>query len=601
MPFKDILITEEKTYLNPYETNKEELYTFGKSTAGWVLLSAGSLKYTEKEKCPICFCETDSEPSFELPCCEKKMHAECFFRQLMSFSGKLYRETHMCCPLCRKNYFEGRDRWFWVDQYPLMNHLENVPDFDWDKWERCVLRNHHLYHEVKRLVKEKDDSVPEEERGGWAVMMCDCCKQPVIAGKMNCAEELNIDLEAKYVCDACEWANKEAKDHRCFKHGKKYAMFKCDSCCHVATWDCFSNHYCERCHDMACETKHFPCPGKDKCPLGVAHPKNSHGRHGESNLGFVVGCFKCVDPNYEINDSYSAGAPDPFRVADLNNEDNIGFNYSAPPSVEELLKSDLCSLRLSLHLSDDDDESEIEISEECESSIVEDEKEKRFCFEALEISLSELKGWELVDEDSESNGEFELSDAELEDEMGLDAIRNAVLFGDSSSEEEESSSEEEVVEIDDIYNHFINQFNSSDESETEAEEEIDNLYDHFINQFNCSDESETEAEEEVYNPYNNFINQFNKSESEEESDSESIEGDYFYDDFIRQFEISDSSSESSTTIEIEELAFPETEQQVLPTIPPRAMIYNHSYDSFVSEESVHSLVEENVLFSITAI
>jgi len=166
------------------------------------------------------------------------------------------------------------------------------------------------------------------------VKCCDLCKQPEIAGKLSCAEEMDIDLNAEFICGACEWGHKEAKDHRCFKHGKQFAMFKCDSCCNVATWDCFSNHYCNRCHDIAGASKFFPCPGKDKCPLGVAHPTNSHGRHGESDLGFVLGCFKCVDPNYEVNDSYQDGAPDPFREADLNNNGMLGmFKYSAPPPV----------------------------------------------------------------------------------------------------------------------------------------------------------------------------------------------------------------------------------------------------------------------------
>merc|ERR1712156_745112 len=42
-----------------------------------------------------------------------------------------------------------------------------------------------------------------------------------------------------------------------------------------------------------------------------------------------------IDPTYEVNSSYNADAPDPFRAADLNNERNLGmFQYAASPPPE---------------------------------------------------------------------------------------------------------------------------------------------------------------------------------------------------------------------------------------------------------------------------
>lgn len=335
--FRDFTITEVRKLVNPFGGNKEEFFTFGKTSAGWLLMRHDNLVYVAEEACPTCLCEMSEEPSFLLPCCKNKLHAQCFIRQIDSFKSGLWRETHICCPLCRQNYFEGADRenqWFWVHFQPLRSIFQawrGNPDFNQENFKNIILRNHRIYTSVKKLLKENDDALPEDERGGWAVKTCDLCQEPGIAGKLSCAEEMNIDLEARYVCDRCEWG-KEAKDHRCFLHGKKYAMFKCDSCCSPATWDCFSNHYCERCHDMACATKDFPCPGPDKCPLGCAHPRNSHGRHEENDLGFVLGCFKCVDPTYEVNSSYSEHAPDPFRAKDIKNKGNLGmFQYSVPP------------------------------------------------------------------------------------------------------------------------------------------------------------------------------------------------------------------------------------------------------------------------------
>lgn len=71
-------------------------------------------------------------------------------------------------------------------------------------------------------------------------------------------------------------------------------MFKCDSCCAVAVWNCYSNHYCERCHNQASEPKHYPCPGPDLCPLGIPHPPNVEAVHGHDIASFCIGCTACL-------------------------------------------------------------------------------------------------------------------------------------------------------------------------------------------------------------------------------------------------------------------------------------------------------------------
>lgn len=86
----------------------------------------------------------------------------------------------------------------------------------------------------------------------------------------------------------------QVDDLRCMVHGHKFAMFKCDSCCAVAIWNCYSNHYCERCHTQAGQAKHYPCPGPGKCPLGIPHPPNQEAAHGEdANASFCIGCTAC--------------------------------------------------------------------------------------------------------------------------------------------------------------------------------------------------------------------------------------------------------------------------------------------------------------------
>merc|ERR1712050_566453 len=109
-------------------------------------------------------------------------------------------------------------------------------------------------------------------------------------------------------CPACEWTSAaRLNDHRCMVHGHQYAMFKCDSCCAVATWNCYSNHYCERCHQQASEAKHYPCPGPALCPLGMPHPRNLEGVHGLGCVtSFVIGCTACFGCVEAQNVGFSA-------------------------------------------------------------------------------------------------------------------------------------------------------------------------------------------------------------------------------------------------------------------------------------------------------
>ena len=80
---------------------------------------------------------------------------------------------------------------------------------------------------------------------------------------------------------------------KCKVHGYKAAIYKCDSCCSVATFDCRSNHYCSSCHNRPHEAKNNPCPGPELCPLGIPHPPNKSGIHGQVDFGFVIGCSRC--------------------------------------------------------------------------------------------------------------------------------------------------------------------------------------------------------------------------------------------------------------------------------------------------------------------
>jgi len=141
-----------------------------------------------------------------------------------------------------------------------------------------------------------------------AVFQCCDCKEPYCAGRMDCAAVQNHEGEETR-CPDCEWAAvKDSNDHRCMIHGHRFAMFKCDSCCNIAVWNCTSHHYCERCHNQAGDKKHYPCPGPELCPLGMAHPPNQEAVHcSEQCASFCIGCTACLGcteaENPPVNDT----------------------------------------------------------------------------------------------------------------------------------------------------------------------------------------------------------------------------------------------------------------------------------------------------------
>ena len=97
------------------------------------------------------------------------------------------------------------------------------------------------------------------------------------------------------LCRECNFSRQAKK---CEKHGARYAIYKCDCCCSIATYDCSGNHYCDRCHASPFDGAKLRqrCRGRpgDKCPLGVAHPQNAPREHNKPKNGFVVGCTKCL-------------------------------------------------------------------------------------------------------------------------------------------------------------------------------------------------------------------------------------------------------------------------------------------------------------------
>mmetsp|Transcript_10287 Transcript_10287/g.23169 ORF Transcript_10287/g.23169 Transcript_10287/m.23169 type:complete len:507 (+) Transcript_10287:104-1624(+) len=143
---------------------------------------------------------------------------------------------------------------------------------------------------------ERDENVEARAEAEMTVYMCGDCSEPYCAGRVDCAvAAAEAEVAQQHRCHECEWATLAKRDdRRCMIHGHRFAMFKCDSCCAVATWNCYSNHYCERCHNQAGQAKYYPCPGPELCPLGIPHPRNVEAIHGDTMTSFVLGCTACL-------------------------------------------------------------------------------------------------------------------------------------------------------------------------------------------------------------------------------------------------------------------------------------------------------------------
>ena len=183
--------------------------------------------------------------------------------------------------------------------------------------QKCLEEN--VIENLKTKVRQNEADAKAQCVSALSCFLCNTCQKPFCAGRLNCADDNAIDVKTLN-CASCAFKEAQAIEDKmtspdgwrgeCHAHGYKFAMYKCDSCCSMATFDCRSNHYCARCHDQAYSPKNYPCPGGDKCPLGIEHPPNVSAIHGESQgefvPGFVVGCFRCFMQSDDILPDFSA-------------------------------------------------------------------------------------------------------------------------------------------------------------------------------------------------------------------------------------------------------------------------------------------------------
>ena len=247
-------------------------------------------------KCYICLEEEDTK-MLTLQSCSHSVHQECIKEQLAAgWTGKRISFGYMSCGECRNPLFHRKIKRILAPHYQLKQKVEQI------SYLKCLEDN--IFAGLKKKVRQHDTGIKEQCVETLACFLCTACQQPFCGGRVSCSDDSNLDVST-LTCESCAFeVQQQAQTERdnswrgkCSTHGYKYAMYKCDSCCAMATFDCRSNHYCARCHDKAYSAKEFPCPGPELCPLGIDHPPNQTAIHGENQgefiAGFVVGCFKC--------------------------------------------------------------------------------------------------------------------------------------------------------------------------------------------------------------------------------------------------------------------------------------------------------------------
>jgi hypothetical protein len=250
--------------------------------------AAAAERAARKLEWPECYCCLDGgdDGMLDLAGCRHRAHEACLRQQLAGGAGgKRLTFAHLKCGLCRAPL-----------QHPAIDgavaaHRAVEARVAAVSVAACLADGH--IAGLAALLEDPATAAAARELccDTVAVFNCTECAVPFCGGRVDCAADDALDAAALR-CSPCAFAALR-DSHKCRGHGYKYAIYKCDSCCAVATFDCRTNHYCGRCHGEFNQAKDYQCPGPGKCPLGLPHPPNKPGVHGQIDAGFVLGCVQC--------------------------------------------------------------------------------------------------------------------------------------------------------------------------------------------------------------------------------------------------------------------------------------------------------------------
>lgn len=248
-------------------------------------------------RCAICLQDVDQL----ILQCQHSFCAQCLSEQLAArWPGPRVVFSYLQCALCRAPLEHESLVPLLVEHQELQQRVAGIAlrKFIEDGLDE------ELNRELGRPAA--DEEMRARAEGMMAVYSCFDCEEPFCGGRVDCAQEQDLE-QAQLRCHQCEWeALATVDDLRCMVHGHRFAIFKCGSCCDLAVWDCGFAHFCERCHNEhnSDGVKEHPCPGPERCPLGLPHPRNNiRDRHRP----FVAGCTGCLGFAFEHDQHVGGG------------------------------------------------------------------------------------------------------------------------------------------------------------------------------------------------------------------------------------------------------------------------------------------------------
>ena len=235
------------------------------------------------ERCSICMEDEDGNPTVRLSC-KHVFHKQCLDAQVAAKSpSPRLTFGYLCCALCRAPMSRDVEIDGLADHFDLQDRVHTV-------CRLSAIEDSAISGLTSMPMVRAFEAVMRE----MAAYRCARCETVYCGGKASCAG--NTDPN-KLLCQDCTWRDAKS-DHKCRVHGASKAIFKCDCCCSVATFDCSGNHYCDDCHGRVNDggTSRPECRGRvtDKCPLSLFHPPNQPRNHDVAKNGFVIGCSSCL-------------------------------------------------------------------------------------------------------------------------------------------------------------------------------------------------------------------------------------------------------------------------------------------------------------------
>jgi len=235
--------------------------------------------------CGICLdAEVDTEELVQLDC-SHNFHLSCIRAQIEAkWAGPRVSFAFLGCALCRADLSGGSLAVITEAPRALREHVYQICR------QRALLDG-----SIDGLQSMGPEQAKCEVLDKMAAYRCGRCRELFCGGTANCG---TTDMDADALrCQSCAW-REQSSDVRCREHGAAFAIYKCDSCCSIACYDCSGNHYCEYCHNRVQDggRERPTCHGRpeDNCPLATWHPENVPRNHNVPKNGFVVGCTKCL-------------------------------------------------------------------------------------------------------------------------------------------------------------------------------------------------------------------------------------------------------------------------------------------------------------------